>query len=381
MKKITYVHDFCFKKNGGNAYTAVGMPESYFDRFFEANYDSVSIISRNRECEIKDILSSGFQRINSRSIAIPVSIGSYFKLLNPFVISRLCKVINSTDLLVINFPSLIGVFIWFLNLFLGKPYTLEVAADYDQFYDKRFGVFPTFMFKNIFSTVVNKSLGCIFVSNFLAEKYKHRNYIVASNVNITSVDDNKKKVILGDSSTLSLLLVGGVNRRKGIDVAIKAAKILQDRAGISVTLNVAGGHCDDDYQGMADDIKFNGLKLHGVLNKDELAVLYRNTDIYIQPSRAEGIPRATIEAMSYGNPVVATSLPGFEEILDNRCLTNIGSDEQLAKIIQWFATDFSFYESMSLKNKNVASEFLFSTLQKKRVCFYLNLEEKINARV
>ncbi|CAK2950761.1 Gt5 [Vibrio crassostreae] len=381
MKKITYVHDFCFKKNGQDVYTAVGMPESYFDRFFEANYESVSIISRNIDGDLSSILSSGFQRIKSKSIILPVSIRNYFQLLSPFRMFSLCKVIRETDLLVINFPSLIGLFIWFVNLFIGKPYTLEVAADYDQFYDKKFGWLPTFIFKKIFSTVVSKSIGCIFVSSFLATKYKHSNSIVASNVNISCVDEGEVKCISENTGTLSILLVGGVNKRKGVDVAIKASKIFEDSTGVSVTLDIAGGHFDDDYLSMANEINFNGLNLHGVLSKDELAVLYKNTDIYIQPSRAEGIPRATIEAMSYGNPVAATDLPGFGEILDSRCLTRVGSDEQLSNIIQMLRSDSNFYYSMSVKNKNVARNFLYSTLQKKRVDFYLNLEEVINARI
>lgn len=357
------------------------MPESYFDRFFEANYESVSIISRNIDGDLSSILSSGFQRIKSKSIILPVSIRNYFQLLSPFRMFSLCKVIRETDLLVINFPSLIGLFIWFVNLFIGKPYTLEVAADYDQFYDKKFGWLPTFIFKKIFSTVVSKSIGCIFVSSFLATKYKHSNSIVASNVNISCVDEGEVKCISENTGTLSILLVGGVNKRKGVDVAIKASKIFEDSTGVSVTLDIAGGHFDDDYLSMANEINFNGLNLHGVLSKDELAVLYKNTDIYIQPSRAEGIPRATIEAMSYGNPVAATDLPGFGEILDSRCLTRVGSDEQLSNIIQMLRSDSNFYYSMSVKNKNVARNFLYSTLQKKRVDFYLNLEEVINARI
>lgn len=172
MKSIIYVHDFCFLLNDNNVYTAVGMPENYFDRFFDIGVDNVYLISRNKQSNKPSILSTGFEVIKNKNIKMPIKIKCYFSLLNPRVIMNIIHVIKNSDLLVINFPSIIGLFIWFLNKFIGKSYTLEVAADYDQFSSKKCGFIVSYFFKLFFPLVVGKSEGCTFVSKYLSDKYK-----------------------------------------------------------------------------------------------------------------------------------------------------------------------------------------------------------------
>lgn len=56
-------------------------------------------------------------------------------------------------------------------------------------------------------------------------------------------------------------------------------------------------------------------------------------DIYVSMSRAEGLPRAIIEAMARGLPVLASNAGGTSEILADDCLVDIGDESGLiAKI-------------------------------------------------
>ena len=45
--------------------------------------------------------------------------------------------------------------------------------------------------------------------------------------------------------------------------------------------------------------------------------IYKETDIFIIPSKAEAFSRAIIESMSFGNWVIATNVGGAKELITN----------------------------------------------------------------
>ena len=108
----------------------------------------------------------------------------------------------------------------------------------------------------------------------------------------------------------------------------------------------------------------------GIHKPEKIFKMLHKTDVYIQPSYSEGLPRATIEAMSQGTPVVATNLPGFQEILDPLVLFSPGNLEQFYLIIQKLITDKDFYLKQSEFNLISSKRFSYEKLHKKRVEFY-----------
>ncbi|WP_420745568.1 glycosyltransferase family 4 protein [Photobacterium damselae] len=367
--KISYVHDFRFYTNGTELYTAVGLPEKYFDRFFNAGVSIISIISRSSTKEESEIVSMGFEKILNENLSIGSSFGNYFGLFSPRNIVATYKEISSSKLIVINFPSITGMYIYGLNIFANKPYIVEVAAGSDQFLSKKGGGFVTYLIEKIFPKVVSKSNGAIYVSSHLSVKYPHNISVVASNVYISKT--RKANRILEKEKNVEILFAGGVNRRKGIDTLLLSIQQLVEDGFSNIRLNIAGGHLDRDYQAMAEELGIKDFVIfHGLLERAFLNELYDKADIYVQPSLAEGIPRATIEAMSYGLPVVATKLPGFREILDEEFLVSIGDHRELTQKIKNLIQEEDLYRDVSARNLSRANDFLISTLDSKRNEFY-----------
>ena len=59
------------------------------------------------------------------------------------------------------------------------------------------------------------------------------------------------------------------------------------------------------------------LTLHGSKSWDELKQVYENSDIFVLPTYAEGVPRVLLEAQAAGLPIVTTSVGGIPAAIQN----------------------------------------------------------------
>jgi glycosyltransferase involved in cell wall biosynthesis len=78
--------------------------------------------------------------------------------------------------------------------------------------------------------------------------------------------------------------------------------------------------------------------LHGFQSNDKIINFYENNyiDLFINASISEGIPVSIMEAQSFGIPIVAPSIGGIPEIVNNKngkLLSNTVSDIEIAKAI------------------------------------------------
>ncbi|HEY3475399.1 MAG TPA: glycosyltransferase family 4 protein, partial [Anaerolineales bacterium] len=64
--------------------------------------------------------------------------------------------------------------------------------------------------------------------------------------------------------------------------------------------------------GIADRIKFLGWQ-----SREQLVETYHQTNVFLFPSRHEGMPNAVLEAMASGIPVIASCIAGNEELVVN----------------------------------------------------------------
>lgn len=116
---------------------------------------------------------------------------------------------------------------------------------------------------------------------------------------------------------LTLLFVGRVVRQKGLDVLLDAlaALPLSLRDRLSLTI-VGDGPARSELQeraarlGLTERVLFRGW-----LGRDALPDAYRTADLFVFPSRDEGMPNVVLEAMAAGLPVVATRIAGNQDLV------------------------------------------------------------------
>ena len=130
-----------------------------------------------------------------------------------------------------------------------------------------------------------------------------------------------------------LVTVCRIVREKGLDRLLDALPSLRRADGTPATLAIIGvGPQREALQaqavalGVQDRVHFRGYVAHG----PGLMQQIRSAEVFVLPSRTEGVPATVLEAMAMRVPVVATAIGGLPSLLaDNRGLLVAAEEEGL----------------------------------------------------
>lgn len=97
-------------------------------------------------------------------------------------------------------------------------------------------------------------------------------------------------------------------------------------------------------QGISDRVEFLGDVAH-----DEIGRYFKMADVFIRPSRSEGLGTAFLEAMAAGLPVIGTPVGGIPDFLEDKktglfCRPN--APESIAECVKLLFSDFSLRQSI-----------------------------------
>lgn len=110
-------------------------------------------------------------------------------------------------------------------------------------------------------------------------------------------------------NVLNLLFVGRFDYQKGFDILASAMTKLQ---GLPFHLTAVGGsvHSKNDMAAIPQ------TTYTGWLNAAALVPYFQHADVLVIPSRWEGFAMVSLEAMSYGLPMLASNCTSFPEMID-----------------------------------------------------------------
>jgi colanic acid/amylovoran biosynthesis glycosyltransferase len=150
------------------------------------------------------------------------------------------------------------------------------------------------------------------------------------------------KATRDQSSVLNILNVGRLSEHKAQHILIEACHQLK--------CNGRKFHCHIIGEGPKKDAlktlikKYdleNDVTLHGLMYHQDVLAFYQRADVFVMSSVTEGMPLVIMESMQRGVPVIAPSVSGIPEMIDDQndgLLYQVGSVAQLvSKLEQCFA--------------------------------------------
>ncbi|OAG27694.1 glycosyltransferase family 4 protein [Thermodesulfatator autotrophicus] len=198
---------------------------------------------------------------------------------------------------------------------------------------------------------------------------------------IEAVKDVPEEILARKKEGFFILgYIGQLIHRKGLDVLLKALayKELSD----CFLFVVGEGPLKEDLKalaarlGISDKIHFTGYR------EDRLNFL-RGFDVFVLPSRLEGIPRCLMEAMGMGKPVVASAIEGIKDLVcedgEGGLLFPPEDEKALAQKIAFLKKDYTFREKLSQKARQIVTEkFSAERMAREYEALYQDLANSLN---
>ena len=163
-----------------------------------------------------------------------------------------------------------------------------------------------------------------------------------------------------DKKILEILTVGYLLKRKGIQHLIRAMIPVLEEFG-NVKLKIVGdGPYKESLIRLTKELSLNDfVEFSGRVPRNELPMVYANSDLYVQPSLSETFPSALREAMAAGRPVVTTDVGVIGEYLEdgvNGYLVPPKSPEALSRKIITLLLDDGWRAKIGEETRKYAKE-------------------------
>lgn len=294
------------------------------------------------------------------------------------IISEINKINFFGSAVILSMPGIISYLVYrSLN---GYPYSVYVIGDPNMVFSRGVSKHPLrpiirYLFTRHQKTVChNASVISYVTKNDLQKRYPTQKKIKSFrfsdvDLNINDYANKGKKYV--KSKKIKLVFVGMFfELYKNQLNLIRALKILK-KFDLDFELSMIGdGRYLNICKKMAQKLSLENVSFLGALPKWKMIDQMRKSDIFILPSRAEGLPRAIIQAMAQGIVCLATNVGGISDILNPEQLIKTGNPIDIANKIIDLSMNPKEMTRIASRNLKLSKQFSESNQQRKRVEFY-----------
>ena len=376
---IALEHHF-LRTPDGSVWTETTFAYNFWQRYLQV-FDSVRVIARVRYVERA---MAGWRRASGPAVtfvALPDYHGPYQYLACWLTIrSVLREQALQSQAVILRLASSLG------SAFLGhcrrdQPFGVEVVGDpYDVF--QRGAVVHSLrpFFRVWFTTELKRLCRAACAAAYVTRHALQARYPCPAFS--TSFSD----VEIGSDALLSsprdgtmrctemprLICVGSLAQMyKGVDVLLRAMAICAHQ-GVRLSLTVLGEgrHRRELEQlagslGLEESVYFAGQLPAGTAVREAMDA----ADLFVMPSRVEGLPRAMVEAMARALPCIGSNIGGIPELISADSLVPVGDHAALARTIISVLQDSKRMARMSTENLAQANSFREEVLRESRTQF------------
>lgn len=380
---LVFAHDHKLRKIGDKYYTTGGLSDEILGKYLNF-FDDVTVICRVIK---KNSFDSNLSELeDGREHIVPYSLnGSLMPSKNS--LKKIEEEIKRADGLIVKLHSVIAEFAIFFARKYNVPYLVENIGDpWDAYwnYSKK-GKLVAPLMTYLTKREIYRAPYVLYVTkNYLEKRYPTKGkWIDCSDVQLQKIESqvlNKRlenienRPYIKKIGTLAQVDV----RYKGQEYVIHALKALKAK-GIRIDYELAGSGTNGYLKkisvqdGVEDQVHFIGNLPH-----DQVFKWLDSIDLYIQPSKQEGLPRSVVEALSRACPALGSQVGGMNELLDANCIFEKGNVEQIVKML--LNVNKNFLIEKAERNFKNSFNYEKEKLTKKRMDFYKEFAQKCEVK-
>ena len=202
--------------------------------------------------------------------------------------------------------------------------------------------------------------------------YKVNGVGIDTNIITTEKFDKLKyrKTIGLSKENIILIAVGELNKNKNYETIIKAISSVNN---LNVHLLICGiGKEEENLKKLVKKLKLEN-NIHFLGFRNDVQKLLLISDVFLQASYREGLPRAIMEAMTVGLPCIVSDIRGNRDLIKNErggFLNNPNSSEDFAKSISELVKDKDLRVKMGEFNKEYIKQFDTSCVEEELYNIY-----------
>jgi glycosyltransferase involved in cell wall biosynthesis len=385
MGKVLFVHDGPrWKNEAGEQFGSMADKDMYFR--YKYLGDNVEFMMR--VFKVKD--TSKLMKLKDFGLHVheitpfnrPKLLKNYFKSKK-----EIERQVDKADLIVVRLPSTIGSVALKYAKKINKPYVAEVVScPWDALTNhSKLGKLYAPASRDKLKKLVADAKYVVYVTKqFLQDRYPTKyNSTNISNVILKDLPESNSHIARYENfdpkEEITFTTLGAVDIYKGQQFVIQALPALL-KDGYKIRYNIVGGGDNSRLLQLAKDhgvensINFTGRQPH-----EEIFNILDNTDLYLQPSDSEGLPRGLIEAMSRGCAAIGSRTGGIPELLNNDFIIEPKNVSDLTAKIRAILNKETLLKE-SKHNFEEAKEYSFEKLDARRKAFYDKFLQSINEK-
>lgn len=381
--RVGYFADGPICKNSNGNYFAASYNDNLLSRYFCLG-DELELCLRVRKSENNVGLSKiTLENLSITECADIKKIKDLYK--RNVVIKTVEDAVQRCDYIIVRIPSTIGGMAIKCCKRLNKKYLVEmVGCPWDSLWNHSWkGRIIALPIMLLTKHQVKHAPAVLYVTNeFLQKRYPTTGVQIGcsdvefkeSDVSVlekrlSKIKNHTGKIVIGTTAAVNV-------KYKGQQYVIKALGALKKKGIDGFEYQLVGNGSQDYLKDIAKKYDvIDQVKFLGGLPHDEVFDWLDSIDIYAQPSKQEGLPRALVEAMSRGLPALGTNTGGIPELLDDSCICikESGVLSQITNVLLSFDKE-KMLEQAEL-NFNKARCYRKEALDKRREDFYRSFFE------
>jgi glycosyltransferase involved in cell wall biosynthesis len=355
-----------------------GPAYAFWSRYLSV-FDDVCLIARVADVSGAD---PAWKRVDGQGVGyapVPHYLGATGYALRRFQVQKaLRSIVTDADAVVLRVSSILAISLE-SSFISGRPLGLEVIGDpYEVFapgsiqHPLRPGL-RWWLTKKLKSQCERACAVAYVTENTLQKRYPAGPAAFQTSYSSIELPDDQfvqtTRSPNASSGAAEVVTIGSLEQMyKGFDVLVDAVARCVSW-GFPVQLTIIGeGRCRPQLE---QRIHKYGLTQHVTLaghlhDRRQICDLLDSADLFVLPSKTEGLPRAMIEAMARGLPCIGTDVGGIPELLSRDNLVPRGDALALAHKMIDVLKDRTRMAHMAATNVHTARRYCDSVLKPKR---------------